>query len=249
MMASLTGWFLGVALSGLALPGVALAGTLPAPAPAVSTNDDPHAAGASPAPTAVPPAPTASPAAPAPATPGLGASAPPLSSPPSPVPAPPPGYYAYPPAGYPSPPPSYFAAQRLAVLDAQIRDLQIRRDDISLELPLALLIGGGVVGIVGLAVLGASTCDTDQYGNRQDPTCVENRGGIDRGAALLIAGGLGVAFGGTSLIIRTARRRHIARQIEARQVEANVLRTFAAPRWGVRPFSTGGGVVSLALDF
>ena len=66
---------------------------------------------------------------------------------------------------------------------------------------------------------------------------------------MLIVGGLGVIFGGTSLIIRTARRRHIARQIEARQVEANALRSLPAPRWGVRPLSNGGGVVSLALDF
>ena len=29
---------------------------------------------------------------------------------------------------------------------------------------------------------------------------------------MLLVGGLGVVFGGTSLIIRTARRRHIARQ-------------------------------------
>ena len=240
--ARMTGWFLGAVLSGLALPGVALAGAFPAIAPALSTNDDPYAAGAPPATTAVPPAPTA-----APATAGARGSAPPLSSPPSPYPAPPPGYYGYPPAGYP--PPSYFAAERLAVLDAQIRDLQTRREDISLALPLMLLIGGGALGIVGLVVIGANTCSTDQNGNQQDPACVENRNGIDRGAGMLVVGGLSVVFGGSSLIIRTARRRHIARQIEARQVEANALRAFTAPRWGVRPVSTGGGVFSLAFDF
>jgi hypothetical protein len=135
------------------------------------------------------------------------------------------------------------------VLDAEIRDLQTRREDISLALPLGLLIAGAAVGIVGLAIIGANTCNTDQYGNPQDPNCVEQRTGLDRGVGLLIAGSVGVAFGGTSFIIRTARRRHIARQIEARQVEANVLRAFTAPRWGVRPVGTGGGVVSLALDF
>lgn len=135
------------------------------------------------------------------------------------------------------------------MLDAQIRDLQTRREDIGLTVPLVLLIGGGVLGIAGLAIIGANTCNTDQYGNQQDPACVENRTGLDRGAGMLIVGGLGVVFGGTSFIIRTARRRHIARQIEARQVEANALRAFTAPRWGVRPLSTGGGVFSLALDF
>jgi hypothetical protein len=135
------------------------------------------------------------------------------------------------------------------VLDAQIRDLQTRREDIGLALPLVLLIGGGALGIVGLAVIGANTCSTDQYGSQQDPSCVEHRTAIDRGAGMLVVGGLGVVFGGTSLIIRTARRRHIARQIEARQVEANALRAFTAPRWGVRPVSPGGGVFSLALDF
>ncbi len=135
------------------------------------------------------------------------------------------------------------------MLDAQIRDLQTRREDIGLTVPLVLLIGGGVLGIAGLAIIGANTCNTDQYGNQQDPACVENRTGIDRGAGMLIVGGVAAVFGGTSFIIRTARRRHIARQIEARQVEANALRTFTAPRWGVRPLGTGGGVFSLALDF
>jgi len=231
-------------LSGLALPGVALAGTFPAIGPAVSTNADPSAAAAPPTPTPAPPAPTA-----APATPGAAGYPPPYPPPPpyAPYPAPPPGYYAYPPAGYP--PPSYFTAQRLAVLDAQIRDLQTRREDISLALPLVLLIGGGALGVAGLAVIGANTCSTDQNGYQEDLTCRENQAGIDRGAGMLLVGGLGVVFGGTSLIIRTARRRHIARQIEARQVEANALRGFTAPRWGVRPLGTGGGVISLALDF
>jgi hypothetical protein len=51
------------------------------------------------------------------------------------------------------------------------------------------------------------------------------------------------------LIIRTARRRHIARQIDARALEANALRPLVTPRWGVSPLRNGGGVVSLALDF
>ena len=44
----MTGWFFGVVLSGLALPGVALAGVLPAIAPVLSTNGDPPAAAAPP---------------------------------------------------------------------------------------------------------------------------------------------------------------------------------------------------------
>ena len=126
-----TGWFLGAVLSGLALPGVALAGAFPAIAPALETNDDPYAAGDAPRNDRGPPAPPA-----APATASAPGSAPPLSSPPapsppSPYPAPPPGYYGHLPAAYP--PPSYFAAERLAVLDAQIRDLQTRRRDIGLR--------------------------------------------------------------------------------------------------------------------
>jgi len=138
--------------------------------------------------------------------------------------------------------------ERLAVLDAQIRDLQARREDISLAMPLVLLIGGGVLGVAGLFAIGANVCSTDQYGNQLDPNCRENQSAIDRGVGLVVVGGLGVVFGGTSLIIRTARRRHITRQIEARELEANALRSLA-PRWGVKPLSTGGGVISLALDF
>jgi hypothetical protein len=221
-----TGWFLGAVLSGLALPGVALADVPPpvaAPAP--------------------PPAPT---------PPASGSAAPPAPAPP--YPPPPPGYYGYPPPPYYGyPPPGYsaadFAAQRLAVLEAQIRDLQTRYDEISLVTPLVLLIGGGTLGLIGLGIYARSTCDKDQYGVPKDPACVNDRTGMDRGEVLLLVGALGVAFGAPSLIIRTARRRHIDRQIDARQIEAAALRNYAAPRLGVSPLRGGGGVVSLALDF
>ena len=94
-----------------------------------------------------------------------------------------------------------------------------------------------------------STCDKNQYGAQKDPSCVQNQTGMDRGVGLALVGGLGVAFGAPSLIIRTARRRHIDRQIDARRVEAGALRNYAAPRLGVSPLRSGGGVVSLALDF
>jgi hypothetical protein len=256
----MTGWLLGSLLSAVALPGVALAGALPATAAALSANDDPHAAGAPPAATAVSPPPPAAPVAPS-----TGGVAAPVPSPAPPYAPPPPGYpYAPPPPGYPYappppgtygyPPPAYltpsaFAAQRLAVLDAQIRDLQMRHDDISLALPLVLLIAGAVIGVVGLGIVGANVCPKDQYGNREDPSCVENQTGIDQGLSLVVVGSLGVAFGAPSLIIRTVRRRHITRQIEQRQLEANALRPFATPRWGASPVRGGGGLVSLALDF
>jgi len=245
----MSGWSFGAVLSGLALPGVALAGAVPASAPTLSTND-PYAAGAPPPPTAVSPAPP-----PAPAPPAPGGSAPPLPSPPPPYAPPPPGYYGYPPPGYYGyPPPAYlspdaFAAQRIAVLDAQIRDLQRRYDEIGLTLPVVLLVSGGAIGLLGVGVYAGSICTTDQYGNREDPTCVENSAGRERGLELLAVGALGLAFGGTSLVIRTAKRRHIDRQIDARQIAVNALRAYAAPRLGVSPLRSGGGVFSLALDF
>lgn len=240
-----TGWFFGAVLCGLAAPGVALAGTLPEIASAPSTND-PNAAAAPPPATSV---------SPAPAPPAAGGVAPPLPSPPPPYPPPPPGYYGYPPPGYYGyPPAAYltpaaFAAQRVAVLEAQIRGLQQRYDDISLVTPLVLLIGGGVIGALGIGIYAGSACDKNQYGAPKDPTCVENRSGMDRGAGLIVVGALGVAFGAPSLIIRTARRRHIDRQIDARQIEVGALRNYAAPRFGVSPLRSGGGVMSLALDF
>jgi hypothetical protein len=240
--------FLGVTLSGLAVPGIALAQTIPATAPAPSTNGASEAGGASPAAGAVPPAPSAAPAPPAAAV-----SAQPVPPPAPPYAAPPPGYPGYPPPwpgyGYSYSPPPSFAAARLAVLDAQIRDLQARRDDITLALPIVLLVGGGVAGVLGLGIIAENICPKDEYGVRQDPSCVENRSSIDRGVGLVVVGAVGVAFGGTSLIIRTARRRHIARQIDARALEANALRPLVTPRWGVSPLRNGGGVVSLALDF
>jgi len=246
----MTGWFFGVVLSGLALPGVALAGVLPAIAPVLSTNGDPPAAAAPPATTAVSPAPP-----PAPAPPASNGGAPPPPAPAQPYVPPPPGYYGYPPpAYYGYPPPGYvsaseFAAQRVAVLEAQIRDLQRRYDDISLAVPLVLLIGGAALGVVGLGIFASNSCDKNQYGAPKDPTCVEDQTGRDRGLGMFLVGAVGVAFGAPSLIIRTARRRHIDRQIDARQIEVGALRNYAAPRLGVSPLRSGGGVVSLALDF
>ena len=238
----MTGWFLGAVLSGLALPGVALAGALPATATAPSTNDAPSPGGAPPAAPAVSPATPPAPAA---------GAAPPLPPPAPPYAPPPPGYYGYPPpAYYGYPPPGYLPPlERLAVLDAQIRDLQMRYDDISLTVPLVLLIGGGALGAVGLGIYESNRCSRDGYGNQVDPACQENGTATDRGAGMLLVGGVAVVFGATSLIIRTARRRHIARQIDAREVEANAIRAYTAPRWGVSPVRNGGGMVSLALDF
>ena len=173
----MTGWFLGTALSGLALPGVALAGAFPAIAPA-AVDERRSVRGRSAARNdRGPPCAVHTPLLPlrrAPVAPRRRSLVPltvrrhPTTPP---YPAPPPGYYGYPPPGYP--PPSYFAAQRLAVLDAQIRDLQTRREDIGLTLPLVLLIGGGALGIAGLVVIGANTCSTDQL---RQPTGSHVRG-------------------------------------------------------------------------
>ena len=222
-------WFLGVALSALAVPGVALAQAAPATAPAPSTNEAPHAAPSAPRDGSAPPAPA-------------------YGYPPPGYAYPPPGY-AYPPPGYGYRPPAPSAAERVAVLEAQIRDLQNRYDEITLTLPTVLLVGGILVGALGLGIVLEHVCPKDQYGDPQDPSCVENTTTMNRGWGLFAAGALGIAFGGTSLIIRTARRRHIDRQIDARQIEVNALRAFVAPRVGLNPTRNGGGVVSLALDF
>ncbi|HEX4406460.1 MAG TPA: hypothetical protein VH560_16590 [Polyangia bacterium] len=206
-------------LLGCALPGVALAGTVPT-------------AGAAP-----------SMAAPTP--------------PPAYAPPPPPAYGApayVPPYGYPGtpgyPPSAYFAAPRMAVLEAQIGELEQRRDDISLAPPVTVLVVGGAMTIVGLAMIGANVCSTDDYGNQTDPNCVENDNRVGLGATLLVLGGIGVVAGTVSTIIRGARRRHLARQIAARQLEVNALRGFA-PRVDFKPAPSGGGggTFSFAFDF
>jgi len=155
--------------------------------------------------------------------------------------------YAYPPApGYP--PSAYFAAPRVAVLEAQIGELQERREEISLEAPLTLLIGGGVLTLVGLVVIGANVCSTDSYGNQTDPNCHENDDRVRLGVTLFGLGAVGAVAGTVSTIVRGARRRHLARQIEARQLEVNALRGIA-PRVDFTPAPSGGGTFSLALDF
>jgi hypothetical protein len=158
-----------------------------------------------------------------------------------------PAPYGYPPApGYP--PSAYFAAPRVAVLEAQIGELQQRRDEISLAPPLTLLIVGGAMTIVGVVMIGANVCSTDAYGNQTDPNCVENDNRVGLGVTLFALGAVGAVAGTVSTIIRGARRRHIARQIEARQLEVNALRGFA-PRVDFKPTPSGGGTFSLAFDF
>jgi hypothetical protein len=134
------------------------------------------------------------------------------------------------------------------VLDAQIVDLQLRRDDVSLAWPIILLLGSGALGVVGFATVRANICTTDSYGRRTDPNCVPNATGVDWGDAMIIGSLVGLAFGSVSLIIRTAKRRHLARDIHERQLEANALRGLPPPRWSFSP-TRAGGLFSLALDF
>ncbi len=207
---------------GCALPGVALAGTDPA-------------AVAAPASPPTPPS-----------------NAPPPAYAPPPYPAPVYGAPNYAPYGYSPapgyPPSAYFAAPRVAVLEAQIGELQQRRDEISLAPPLTLLIVGGAMTIVGVVMIGSNVCSTDAYGNQTDPNCVENDNRVGLGVTLFALGAVGAVAGTISTIIRGAKRRHIARQIEARQLEVNALRGFA-PRVDFTPAPSGGGTFSLALDF
>jgi hypothetical protein len=180
----------------------------------------------------------------------LAQAAPPAPYAPPPAPyAPPPGPYGYPPPpGYP--PPAYFSAQRLAVLDAQIRDLELRRDEISYAFPTTALIVGAALTVTGLVVVGANTCNTDSYGNKTDPSCVDNTSAADAGVLMFGTGIILGVIGTTSFIIRGARRRHVTRQIEARQLEANALRGLPPPpRLNFAPTRNGGGVLSLAFDF
>jgi hypothetical protein len=208
---------------GCALPGVALAGTDPA---AIA-------------------------AAPPPSAPPRNAPPPAYAAPPYPAPvygAPYAAPYGYPAAPYGYPPSAYFATPRAAVLEAQIGELQQRRDEISLAPPLTLLIVGGAMTIVGVVMIGSNVCSTDAYGNQTDPNCVENDNRVGLGVTLFALGAVGAVAGTISTIIRGARRRHIARQIEARQIEVNALRGFA-PRVDFTPAPSGGGTFSLALDF
>ncbi|HTA20106.1 MAG TPA: hypothetical protein VK989_12495, partial [Polyangia bacterium] len=96
--------------------------------------------------------------------------------------------------------------------------------------------------------IGANVCSTDEYGNQTNPYCVENDNRVGLGVILLGLGVVGVVGGTVSTIIRGAKRRHIARQIEARQLEVNALRGFA-PRVDFTPAPSGGGTFSLAFDF
>jgi hypothetical protein len=224
-------------LVGCALPGVALAGNGPAPTP----PPGPAAAPQPPAPYAPPPPQYAPP-------PQYPAPPPQYAVPPAyPYGVPPPGYGYPPPLGYP--PPAYFSEQRLAVLDAQIRDLQMRREEIDYVWPTIALAGGAALFVAGVVVIDQNTCSTDQYGYQTDPNCVEHTQNADDGVLLLGLGILGAVIGTTSFIIRGAKRRHLTRQIEARQLEANALRHMPPPRWGLAPTRNGGGVFSLALDF
>jgi hypothetical protein len=249
-----------------AMPGIAFAGTpAAAPAPAQAPLDDPapparpappQAAPQPPAPQPAMPQPYAPPPPPAPqGQPPAGLVAPQGYPPPGAYPAypaypaPSPGYYpppAYPPAYAP---PAYFTAQKLVVLDAEIRDLSARRDAIGFGGPLVLLIGGAALGIAGIAVISANSCSTYDYREYDSYYACQEAHDDEQsmGAFMLLAGATGVTIGIISSIIRGAKRRHLARQIYARQSEANALRSLH-PRWGVIP-KRDGGALSLAFSF
>jgi hypothetical protein len=160
---------------------------------------------------------------------------------------------AQPPAyDYPPPaPPAYFTAQRLAMLDAQLYDLRLRHDEITFGGPTALIVGGIVVGIAGIAIIGANDCSYDYYGSQSyydyEACRREHEDETALGALMLIGGAIAVPIGIIQSIIRGSKRSHLRRQISLREAEANALRGLH-PRWGLAP-TRGGGSMSLALDF
>jgi hypothetical protein len=173
-------------------------------------------------------------------------AAPPPGAQPAPYPyAPPPGYYYPPPAYPPAAPPAYFTAQRLALLGAELTNLRFRYDEITFGGPVALIVSGAVVGVVGLAIIPENT-----YCSYNDPyydDCQSRQDQATLGVLMFAAGAAGVTIGIIQSIIRGSKRRHLARQIQLRESEAAALRGLQ-PRWGVAPLRHGGGL-TLALDF
>jgi hypothetical protein len=241
-------------LIAVAMPGLAFAGT-PAPAAGQPTTTTPPAAAtppASAAPAMPAPQPTPQPYAPPPPQPYAPAPAAPQGYPQAPQGYPqaaPPGYpppgappaYYYPPPAYP--PPGYYPPNRLALLDAEISSLRLQHDSISLGVPIGFMIGGGVVGVIGLA-LADQPCEYDYDGNFGGCANEDSR---VLGAFMAIGGGVFVTIGIIQTIVRSARRGRLSRQIRLREQEAAALRG-APPRFGFAP-TRGGGAMTLALDF
>jgi hypothetical protein len=136
-----------------------------------------------------------------------------------------------------------------------MRDLAARREEIGFGQPLVLIIGGAALGIAGIAVMAANTCNEYDY---QYGTTFDNYGAYldcqqahedeqTMGVLMFLGGATAVTIGIISSIIRGAKRRHLTRQILVRQNESNALRSLH-PRWGVTP-TRGGGAMSLAFSF
>jgi hypothetical protein len=226
----------------LTLPGLARATEVGPPAP------PPARAAAAPSGYPPPYAPPQGYAPPYPPPQGY-APAPGYPSPQGPGYYPPPNPYSgYPPTqGYP--PPAYYNAQRLALLDAQIEELRDQRERYTLGGPIGLMIGGAIVAGVGALVLTASTCDStydDTYGS-SNTGCDPN--GAVAGAFIFVGGAAIATVGTVMLIVRASKRHRVDRQIAARQLESNVLRGLGLPRVDFVPTRTGGGVMTLAVDF
>jgi hypothetical protein len=161
-----------------------------------------------------------------------------------PTPAAPPAY------GGPNPyqPPDYYFAMRSATINAQLAELRLKRDDISLAWPLTMLVGGGALIAGAIIAIEAGVCPTDEYGLQTDPSCRPKDQLVEVGVGAFLVGTVGVIAGTVSTIVRSARRSHISHQIRAREVELGTLRA-SPPRWTLAPTPNGGGTFSLALDF
>jgi hypothetical protein len=178
------------------------------------------------------------------AFPGVALAAPPGRgyAPPS---APPPKAYDAP-VPYAGDPPSPDAvARRLGILDAEVGELRLRREQYTFSFPVALTVVGVAVAAMGVAIISEWTCSTSM--STSDVGC-DSTNASATGPLVFLGGAAAIAAGTTLLIVRGTKRRHLDQQIAKRERESSALRGLGVPRAGFVP-ARAGGLVTLALDF
>jgi len=151
------------------------------------------------------------------------------------------------PVPYAGDPPSPDAvARRLGILDAEVGELRLRREQYTFSFPATLTVVGVAVAAMGVVIISEWTCNTSM--STSDVGC-DSTNLSATGPLLFLGGAAAIAAGATLLIVRGAKRRHVDQQIAKRERESSALRGLGVPRAGFVPTRSGGGVFTLALDF
>lgn len=145
-----------------------------------------------------------------------------------------------------APPMAAADVEHIRQLAADVRHLELRREEAGLALPIATIVVGAAVLGVGVGVAVAHNGDEPKQCAGDAPCFNDDFLPFLAGGLTAVIGG-GITTVGTIWTVKRVRERNaLTKEISAKEEEMLLIRT---PRVGFAPTRDGGGLVTLAGSF